>query len=177
MGADSASKTRQAVGGGSDFGIASSYNDPQQKRGGYDMRSFAPSLLSALTLSVTMSAAAPVMAQQAAPATTVTPLLKQVLADVPGREVMVITLDIPPGGGSAPHRHPGHHVFGYVLEGSYKLKLDQGEEKILTKGQTFYEAPGQLHAVSANASATEPAKVLAVIVAESGKPVTVPEKQ
>jgi quercetin dioxygenase-like cupin family protein len=177
MGADSASKTRQAVGGGSDFGIASSYNDPQQKRGGYDMRSFAPSLLSALALTVTMSAAAPVMAQQAPPATTVTALLKQVLADVPGREVMVITLDIPPGGGSAPHRHPGHHVFGYVLEGSYKIKLDQGEEKILTKGQTFYEAPGQLHAVSANASATEPAKVLAVIVAESGKPVTVPEKQ
>jgi quercetin dioxygenase-like cupin family protein len=140
------------------------------------MRSFAPSLLSALTLAVSISAAAPAMAQQAAPATTVTPQLKQVLADVPGREVMMITLDIPPGGGSAPHRHPGHHVFGYVLEGSYKIKLDQGEEKILTKGQTFYEAPGQLHAVSANASATEPAKVLAVIVAESGKPVTVPEK-
>ena len=69
------------------------------------------------------------------------------------------------------------HVAEHVMEGSYKLKLDQGDEKILTKGQTFYEAPGQLHAVSANASATEPAKVLAVIVAESGKPVTVPEKQ
>ena len=141
------------------------------------MRSFVPSLISVLALSVTMMATVPAMAQQAAPVTTVTPLLKQALADVPGREVMVITLDIPPGGGSAPHRHPGHHVFGYVLEGSYKLKLDQGDEKILTKGQTFYEAPGQLHAVSANASATEPAKVLAVIVAESGKPVTVPEKQ
>ena len=141
------------------------------------MRSFVPSLISVLALSVTMMATVPAMAQQAAPVTTVTPLLKHALADVPGREVMVITLDIPPGGGSAPHRHPGHHVFGYVLEGSYKLKLDQGEEKILNKGQTFYEAPGQLHAVSANASATEPAKVLAVIVAESGKPVTVPEKQ
>jgi quercetin dioxygenase-like cupin family protein len=141
------------------------------------MRSFVLSLISALALSVTMMATVPAMAQQAAPATTVTPLLKQLLADVPGREVMVITLDIPPGGGSAPHRHPGHHVFGYVLEGSYKLKLDQGDEKILTKGQAFYEAPGQLHAVSGNASATEPAKVLAVIVAESGKPVTVPEKQ
>ena len=134
-------------------------------------------LASALTLSVTMSAAAPAMAQQPAPATKVTTLIKQVMADVPGREVMVITLDIPPGGGSAPHRHPGHHVFGYVLEGSYKIKLDQGPETILTKGQTFYEAPGQLHAVSANASQTEPAKVLAVIVAESGKPITVPEKQ
>jgi quercetin dioxygenase-like cupin family protein len=148
------------------------------------MRSFAASFIPALALTVTMSATMPAMAQQPAPATTVAPratevtaLMKQVLGDVPGREVVVITLDIPPGGGSAPHRHPGHHIFGYVLEGSYKLKLDQGDEKILTKGQTFYEAPGQLHAVSANGSATEPAKVLAVIVAESGKPVTVPEKQ
>ena len=148
------------------------------------MRSFAASFIPVLALTVTMSATMPAMAQQPAPATTVatratevTALMKQALGDVPGREVVVITLDIPPGGGSAPHRHPGHHIFGYVLEGSYKLKLDQGDEKILTKGQTFYEAPGQLHAVSANGSATEPAKVLAVIVAESGKPVTVPEKQ
>ena len=148
------------------------------------MRSFAASFIPALALTVTMSATMPAMAQQPAPATTVatratevTALMKQALADIPGREVTVITLDIPPGAGSAPHRHPGHHVFGYVLDGSYKLKLDQGDEKILTKGQTFYEAPGQLHAVSANASQTEPAKVLAVIVAESGKPVTVPEKQ
>ena len=141
------------------------------------MRSFAPLLFAALVLTATLSATAPAAAQQAPPATKVTPLLKQVLADVPGREVMMITLDIPPGGGSAPHRHPGHHIFGYVLEGTYKIKLDQGAETILTKGQTFYEAPGQLHAVSANASSTEPAKVLAVIVAESGKPVTVPEKQ
>ncbi len=55
-------------------------------------------------------------------------------------------------------------------------KGDQGQEIILTKGQTFYEAPGQLHAVSANASQTEPAKVIAFIVAESGKPITVPER-
>ncbi len=75
------------------------------------------------------------------------------------------------------YRHPGHHIFGYELEGTYKLKLDQGAETILTKGQTFHEAPGQLHAVSANPSLTEPAKVLAFIVAESGKPITVPEKQ
>ena len=142
------------------------------------MRSFAASFIPALALTATMSATMPAMAQQPAPGHHAPPpLLKQALGDVPGREVMVITLDIPPGGGSAPHRHPGHHIFGYVLEGSYKLKLDQGDEKILTKGQTFYEAPGQLHAVSANGSATEPAKVLAVIVAESGKPVTVPEKQ
>ena len=138
------------------------------------MRSSARTLKYAATLIVIMGASAivPALSQQAPP-TTVTSLLKQALSDVAGREVIMVMLDIPPGGGSPPHRHPGHHIFGYVLEGSYKLKLDQGPETVLT----FYEAPGQLHAVSANASQTEPAKVLAVIVAESGKPITVPEKQ
>jgi quercetin dioxygenase-like cupin family protein len=118
-----------------------------------------------------------VVAQQQTPTTKITPLMKQVIAEFPGHEVTMITLDIPPGGGSLPHRHPGHHTFGYVLEGTYKIKLDDGPEKLLTKGQTFYEAPGQLHAVSRNASDTEPAKVLVVMLAESGKPVTVPERQ
>jgi quercetin dioxygenase-like cupin family protein len=130
-----------------------------------------------LTAIMGVAALVPASSQQPAPATKITAMMKQALADLPGREVIVITLDIPPGAGSPPHRHPGHHVFGYVLEGSYKIKLDQGQETVLTKGQTFYEAPGQLHAVSANGSQTEPAKVLAFMVAESGKPITVPEKQ
>jgi quercetin dioxygenase-like cupin family protein len=117
-----------------------------------------------------------VVAQQQTPTTKITPLMKQVIADFPGHEVTMITLDIPPGGGSLPHRHPRHHTFGYVLEGTYTIKLDNGPETSLTKGQTFYEAPGQLHAVSRNASNTEPAKVLVVMLAESGKPVTVPER-
>jgi quercetin dioxygenase-like cupin family protein len=81
------------------------------------MRSFAASFIPALALTVTTSATMPAVAQQPAPATSVatranevTALMKQALGDVPGREVVVITLDIPPGGGSAPHRHPGHHV-------------------------------------------------------------------
>jgi quercetin dioxygenase-like cupin family protein len=117
-----------------------------------------------------------VVAQQQTPATKVTPLMKQVIAEFSGHELTMITLDIPPGGGSPPHRHPGHHTFGYVLEGAYKIKLDNRPETTLTTGQTFYEAPGQLHAVSRNASDTEPAKVLVVMLAESGKPVTVPER-
>ncbi len=88
----------------------------------------------------------------------------------------MITLDIPPGGGSPAHRHPGAHNFGYVLEGAYTIKLDNGPETVLTRGQTFYEAPGQLHAVSRNASDTAPAKVLVLAIAEPGKPLTVPEK-
>jgi quercetin dioxygenase-like cupin family protein len=117
-----------------------------------------------------------VVAQQQPAATKITPLMKQAIAEYPGHEMTMLTLDIAPGGGSAPHRHPGHHIFGYVLEGAYKFKVDDGPEKTLTQGETFYEAPGQLHAVSRNASETAPAKVLVVILAESGKPVTVPEK-
>ena len=117
-----------------------------------------------------------VVAQQPMPPTKVSQLMKQTLADVAGREVMVITLDIPPGGGSAPHRHPGHHTFGYILEGTYKIKVDNSPEETLTKGQTFYEPPGALHAVSRNGSDTQPAKVLVLMLAESGKPTTVPER-
>ena len=87
------------------------------------------------------------------------------------------TLDIPPCGGSVPHRPPTTHNFGYVLEGAYRIKLDDGPERVLTKGDTFYEAPNQLHAVSRNASNTEPAKVLVVGIGEIGKPGTVPERQ
>ncbi len=116
-----------------------------------------------------------VAAQQQTPATKVTALMKQAIAEYPGHEVTMITLDIPPGGGSPPHRHPGHHTFGYVLEGAYKIKLDNGPETTLTRGQTFYEAPGELHAVSRNASDTEPAKVLVFMLAQSGKPATVLE--
>ena len=134
------------------------------------------SYVALLIAMLSATAALPALSQQPTPATRVSTLLKQAIAEFPGREIMVITLDIPPGAGSPPHRHPGHHVFGYVLEGTYKIKLDQGPETVVAKGQTFYEAPGQLHAVSANASQTEPAKVLAFIVLESGKPVTVPEK-
>ena len=117
-----------------------------------------------------------VVAQQAMPPTKVTPLMKQAIPEYPGHEVAMITLDIPPGGGSPAHRHPGAHNFGYVLEGAYKYKLDNGPETVVTKGQTFYESPGQLHAVSRNASDTEPARVLVVVVNEAGKPLTVPEK-
>jgi quercetin dioxygenase-like cupin family protein len=138
-------------------------------------RPLACVLTSIMIIGATVSVPAP--AQQQPSTTKVTPLLRQAMAEFPGREVIMLTIDIPPGAGSPPHRHPGHHVFGYVLEGAYKFKLDQGAETVLSKGQTFYEAPGQLHAVSGNASQSEPAKVLAVMVAESGKPITVPEKQ
>jgi quercetin dioxygenase-like cupin family protein len=165
--------------GWSEIDFLTSCGRVDQQRGGVIVQSSRTCSYAVLALAVMLSATVtgPATSQQTAPATKVSSLLKQAIAEFPGREIVMITLDIPPGGGSAPHRHPGHHIFGYVLEGSYRIKLDDGAETTLTKGQTFHEAPGQLHAVSADASQTEPAKVLAFIIAESGKPITVPEKQ
>src|SRR5215510_754878 len=67
-------------------------------------------LQSAVALIVMLGAGAlvPTISQQQTPATKVTPLLKEAMAELPGREIIMVTLDIPPGGGSPPHRHPGH---------------------------------------------------------------------
>jgi quercetin dioxygenase-like cupin family protein len=118
-----------------------------------------------------------VVAQQPLPPTKATQVMKQAIAEFSGHEMTMTTLEIPPGGGSAPHRHPTTHNFGYVLEGAYRIKLDDGPEMVLTKGDTFYEAPNQLHAVSRNASDAEPAKVLVFGIGEIGKPATVREPQ
>src|SRR5262249_44355974 len=79
-------------------------------------------------------------------------VMTQALADIPGREVRILSIDLAPSDGSPPHRHPGHHVFGYVIEGSYEWKIGDEPARILKAGDAFYEPPGVLHAVSRNAS-------------------------
>ena len=76
------------------------------------------------------------------------PLLVQPLADVPGREVRITLLDRAPGSSSPPHRHPGHHTFGYVIEGSYEFAIDGQPARTLNAGETFYEPPTALHSTS-----------------------------
>jgi quercetin dioxygenase-like cupin family protein len=62
----------------------------------------------------------------------------------------------------------------YVLEGEIRSKVGEEPERTYTVGQMFLETPGQLHAVSGNASTTRPAKLLAMLLAEKGKPLTSP---
>lgn len=100
-------------------------------------------------------------------------VLKHALPEMTGKEATMVTVDYPPGGGSVPHTHPGS-VFGYVLEGAVVMGLDGGPEKTYRKGEAFYEAPGQLHGVSRNASKTRPARILAVVIGDVGAPVTTP---
>src|SRR4029079_7888355 len=80
-----------------------------------------------------------------------------------------------PGVGGDPPRHPGSHTFGYVLEGTYEVKIDDGPLQRLGPGETFYEPPNALHAVSRNGSAAQPVKYLVIQVTDPTKPATVAE--
>ena len=103
----------------------------------------------------------------------VMPLMMKDLAEYPGKEVLLITVEHVPGGSSAIHRHNAH-AFVYVLEGSVVMQLKGGQEVTLAPGQTFYEGPDDVHPVDRNASNTEPAKFLVFIIKNKGAPALVP---
>ena len=108
-----------------------------------------------------------------APEGKVTELMSRNMPDLPGKEGLMLTVEYPPGGSDAIHRHNAH-VFVYVLEGSVVMQLRGGEETTLTSGQTFYEGPDDVHVVSRNASATEPAKFVVFFVKSIGAPALLP---
>jgi quercetin dioxygenase-like cupin family protein len=106
---------------------------------------------------------------------TQTVLMERTLEDVLGRVVALREFERAPGTGGTPHRHPGSHTFGYVLEGTYEVQVDDGPLQRLGPGEAFYEQPGALHAVSRNGSATEIVRYLVITVSDPTLPATVPE--
>jgi quercetin dioxygenase-like cupin family protein len=104
-------------------------------------------------------------------------IFKTTMNDVMGRVVTIRRTERDPGNGSDAHRHPGSHTFGYVLEGTYEVKVDDGPLQRLGPGESFYEPPNALHAVSRNGSTTQPVKYLVIQVTDPTKPATVPEKK
>jgi quercetin dioxygenase-like cupin family protein len=118
------------------------------------------------------------MAQQPAtagqtPQAVVTPLTSKDLPDFPGKEVLMITVEYPPGSVDPIHRHNAH-AFIYVLEGSIIMQVKGGKEVTLTRGQTFYEGPNDVHVVGKNASKTKPAKFVVFFIKDKGAPALVP---
>jgi quercetin dioxygenase-like cupin family protein len=104
-----------------------------------------------------------------------TELFKTTMSDVLGRVVTIRSTERAAGTGSPAHRHPGSHTFGYILEGSYEVKIDDSPVRKLGPGEVFYEAPNALHAVSRNGSAVEPVSYLVIQVSDPTKPATVTE--
>jgi quercetin dioxygenase-like cupin family protein len=95
--------------------------------------------------------------------------------DLSDWSVTAVEVAYGPGEGSPAHRHPGITI-AYVLEGSIRSKVGDEPEQTYTVGQMFMETPEQLHAVSRNASSSEPAKLLAILLAKKGPPLTSPSK-
>jgi quercetin dioxygenase-like cupin family protein len=90
-----------------------------------------------------------------------------------GWKMTALEITYAPGETDRAHRHPGF-VFGYVLEGDLRFKVDGGEETVYHAGQMFYEKPGSVHRISANASATKPVRFLAMVFVDKTKPLTEP---
>jgi quercetin dioxygenase-like cupin family protein len=131
-------------------------------------------LVFSISLATALAMAPAVSAQQAAAnAAKSTPLLTKDLPDFAGKEVTMSTVEYAPGGTSASHRHDAH-TFVYVLEGSVVMQVAGSEPVTLMPGQTFYETPADVHAVSRNASASAPAKFLVFMIKDKGKPATRP---
>lgn len=103
----------------------------------------------------------------------VTPLMLKELADVAGKEALMMTVEFPPGGADPVHRHDAHG-FIYVLEGSIVMQVKGGKEVTLTPGQTFYEGPDDIHTVGRNASNTRPAKFLVLLLKKKGADAFLP---
>lgn len=106
-------------------------------------------------------------------------LFETPLPDVPGHNLVVVELNYSPN--TAPpstadnhpmgHRHPGS-VLVYVAEGSVRLAIEGQQVEVVHAGDTFFEPPGALHIINENASATEPAKAIAVMIVPEGAALT-----
>ena len=100
------------------------------------------------------------------------PVQSEKLPNVPGKSLTAVVVTYAPGGKSQSHHHAGS-VFVYVLSGQVRSEVSgMGPAKIYKAGETFFEPPGSAHLVSENASATEPASILAVFVADDGAKLT-----
>jgi len=108
-----------------------------------------------------------------APGPTVTTLMTQKLQNEPGKEVLMLTVEYPPGGADPVHRHNAE-AFVYVLEGSIVMGVKGGQPVTLSVGQTFHEGPDDVHTIGRNASDSKPAKFVVFLLKDVGKPALVP---
>jgi gluconolactonase len=141
----------------------------------------APTLMRTRTTAAALAALAlaPTARGQGAADTTRAPrrapLLAQELPPMRGDRLKVTTLEVvyPPGAASAPHVHPCP-VFGYIAAGALRMQFKGLAERVYRAGESFYEAANGGHLVGANASATEPAKLVATFVCDRDGPLSTP---
>jgi quercetin dioxygenase-like cupin family protein len=130
-------------------------------------------IVNLLCASIAIAAASVHPARAAGTGDSAKPVQNQKLPDVPGKKLVMAVVSYEPGGVSEAHRHQGS-VFAYVLEGEIVSQLGDGPEVTYKAGETWYEPPLTPHRVSRNASATKPAKLLAILVLDEGASIKEP---
>src|SRR5918995_3818136 len=110
---------------------------------------------------------------------TVTVAADEPIPNLPGKRLVTHVVDYPPGGGSAPHRHArSAFIYAYVITGQIRSQVESEPARVYRAGEAWFESPGSRHPVSVNASNTEPARLLAVVIVDAAdKQVTIPEAQ
>jgi len=137
-----------------------------------NIRSFASAACAGMIFSIAMPAGAHGAGE------AVTPNFRHAIPNIPGKSLTSVVVDYAPGGASPAHEHAkSAFIYAYVVSGAIESQVDDGPKRIYHAGESFFEAPGAIHRVSRNASDTEPAKLLAVFVADSNdKILTTPVK-
>ncbi|CAN7743943.1 cupin domain-containing protein [Rhizobium sp. LjRoot258] len=126
------------------------------------MRTLAIGLLCAAMIAV------PAAAADKSHNANVTVVFDHKLPNVPGKSMRGVLVEYGPGGYNPSHMHPkSAFIYATVIEGSIKSQVNGGEVKVYKTGENWMEVPGDHHQVSANASETEPAKLLAVFVVDT----------
>ena len=130
----------------------------------------------AAIIAACLAAATPAAAQSRGE--VITPNFERAIPNIPGKSLVAVVVDYAPGGASHPHTHAkSAFIYAYVVSGVVESQVNDGPKRVYHAGQSFYELPGAHHAVSRNASATKPAKLLAVFVVDTDdKALTTPDK-
>jgi quercetin dioxygenase-like cupin family protein len=131
-----------------------------------------------LGIAIAALAAMPATAISAQPTAAPAPYaFNNPIPNIPGKSLLGVVVSYPPGGKNKSHHHaPSAFITAYVLEGAVRSQVDGGPVKVYHAGEYFTEKPGAHHMVSENASATEPAKMLAIFVLDTGaQPLSTPD--
>ena len=101
------------------------------------------------------------------------------IPNIPGKRLVTLIVDYPPGLKSPPHRHADSaFIFAYVLSGKIRSQVNDEPVRIYGPGESWFENPGARHRVSDNASSTEPARLLAVFIVDvEAKQMTLPDSE
>ena len=110
---------------------------------------------------------------------TVTVAADVPIPNLPGKRLVSHVVDYPPGASSAAHRHArSAFIYAYVLSGEIRSQVDGEPARVYRAGETWFESPGAHHRVSANASDTEPARLLAVLIVDAAdEQLVIPDPQ